>query len=127
MENDISLQGIYKSPSLYQTKESKTEKDVDVTEKFLMDEDSFSDDLNDDSDSEQEPQKTEEANESQPSFDISLRNDDEDPEENPMGVRQFIAMQRQNYGKNAFRGTIINEAEEDEEEDSFEIKREIKK
>ena len=92
MENDISLQGIYKSPSLYQTKESKTEKDVDVTEKFLMDEDSFSDDLNDDSDSEQEPQKTEEANESQPSFDISLRNDDEDPEENPMGVRQFIAM-----------------------------------
>lgn len=92
-----------------------------------MDEDSISEDLNDDSDSEEEPQKSEEANESQPSFNISLRGDDDDPDENPMGVRQFIAMQRQNYGKNAFRGTIINEAEEDEEEDSFEIKREMKK
>lgn len=141
----MSIQGIYKSPSLY-SKQNTMNKDLN--DKLLTDfgtDSGFSDDSADILDSSEE-------GEAEASFSLSVRSkphDASDPrqsqdrsgddgrpreersgggeEESALGVREFLAMQRQNYGKNAFRGTIIDEAAEEDEDDSFEIKREIQK
>ena len=98
MDGDVSLQGIYKSPSLYSRKESAA---ADATEKLLIEEGTQSG-LSDDDDSADVPDSDEEGA-SEPSFNISVRNGGEDndgdqvgddDEDAASGVREFLAMQR---------------------------------
>ena len=92
MDSDVSLQGIYKSPSLYSRKDSAA---ADATDKLLIDEGTESG-FSGDTDSADVPASDEEGA-SEPSFNISVRNGGEekdDDEDSGMGVREFLAMQR---------------------------------